>query len=88
MTKEEAMKILRETHDSVVFSERVALETMIPELKESEELRAIKIYVKDRIEVTRRMLVEYKSTDYSLTYHLIYDELIKIQDFIKNLKEK
>lgn len=33
MTKDEAMKILRETHNSALFSLRTALETMIPELK-------------------------------------------------------
>ena len=36
MDKEIALKILRELHDKALFSERTALETFIPELKESE----------------------------------------------------
>ncbi len=39
MKKETAMKILRELHDKALFSERTALETLIPELKESEDER-------------------------------------------------
>lgn len=39
MDKEEAIKILRELHDKVLFSERTALETLHPELKESEDER-------------------------------------------------
>jgi hypothetical protein len=38
MTKEEAMKILKDFHDkSALFSVRIALDTIIPELKESED---------------------------------------------------
>ena len=36
MTREEAIKILSERYSSALFSERTALETLIPELKESE----------------------------------------------------
>lgn len=43
MTKDDAMKILRETHNSALFSVRTALETMIPELKESEEEKELRI---------------------------------------------
>ena len=39
MDKETALKILRELHDKALFSERTALETFIPELKESEDER-------------------------------------------------
>ena len=39
MTKEEAIRILRETHDSALFSVRTALETLFPELKEYEDER-------------------------------------------------
>lgn len=39
MEKETALKILRERHDNALFSERTALETLIPELKESEDER-------------------------------------------------
>lgn len=39
MEKETALKILRERHDNALFSERKALETLIPELKESEDER-------------------------------------------------
>lgn len=37
MTIETAMKILKELHDNSLFSNRTALETIIPELKESED---------------------------------------------------
>ena len=39
MTQEEAIKILRETHDNALFSVRTALETICPELAESEDER-------------------------------------------------
>ena len=39
MTKETAMKILKELHDKSLYSERTALETIVPELKESEDER-------------------------------------------------
>lgn len=39
MDKETALKILRELHDKALFSERTALETFFPELKESEDER-------------------------------------------------
>lgn len=39
MTKETAMKILKELHDKSLFAERTALETIIPELKKSEDER-------------------------------------------------
>ena len=39
MEKETALKILRERHAKALFSERTALETLIPELKESEDER-------------------------------------------------
>ena len=41
MTREEAIKILRDTHDKALFSVRNALETLIPELIESEDERMI-----------------------------------------------
>lgn len=37
MDKNEAIKILREAHDKALFSVRTALETLIPDLKESED---------------------------------------------------
>ena len=42
MTREEALKILRGTHDKALFSVRNALETLIPELTESEDERVRK----------------------------------------------
>jgi len=42
MTREEAIRILSERYSSALFSERTALETLIPELKESEEEKARK----------------------------------------------
>ena len=45
MEKETALKILRERHDQALFSERTALETLIPELKESEDERIRKALV-------------------------------------------
>ena len=39
MTKETALKILRELHNKALFSERTALETFIPELAETEDER-------------------------------------------------
>ena len=47
MEKEEAMKILRELHDKVLFSERTALETFIPELKEPEDERIRKSLIEN-----------------------------------------
>ena len=37
MEKETAMKILKKLHGKSLFAERTALETLIPELKESED---------------------------------------------------
>lgn len=39
MTHEEVIKILREVHDNALFSIRTALETICPELRESEDER-------------------------------------------------
>lgn len=39
MTREEALKILYDLHDKSLFSARTALETLIPELAESEDER-------------------------------------------------
>ena len=39
MTREEAINILRETHNNALFSVRTALETLAPELNESEDER-------------------------------------------------
>lgn len=39
MTKETAMKILKELHDNSLFSNRIALETIIPELADSNDER-------------------------------------------------
>ena len=48
MDKQEAIKILKEFHDtSALFSVRTALETVFPELKESED------------EKIRKTLIEY-----------------------------
>ena len=42
MEKKEAMKILKDFHDkSALFSVRTALDTIIPELAESEDKRII-----------------------------------------------
>lgn len=49
MTREEAIKILNERYSSALFSERTALETLIPGLKESES----------EYERTRKEIVEY-----------------------------
>ena len=43
MTHEEAIKILREVHDNALFSVRTALETICPELAESEDERIRKL---------------------------------------------
>jgi len=45
MTKETAMKILKELHGKSLFAERTALETLIPELKESEDERIRKALI-------------------------------------------
>ncbi len=45
MTREEAINILRETHDNALFSVRTALETLAPELKESEDERIRKMLI-------------------------------------------
>lgn len=48
MEKETAIKVLKELHDKSLFAERTALETLIPELKESENekiRKAIHIYL-------------------------------------------
>ena len=42
MERETAMKILKESHNKSLFAERTALETIIPELKESEDERVKK----------------------------------------------
>ena len=49
MKKETALEILRELHDKLLFSERTALETFIPELKESEDER-IRKAIKEAVE--------------------------------------
>ena len=49
MTREEAINILRETHDNALFSVRTALETLAPELAESEDER-IRKWIKKEIE--------------------------------------
>lgn len=46
MTKETAMKILKELHNKSLFAERTALETIIPELKESEDEKIRKALVR------------------------------------------
>ena len=43
MNREEAIKILRETHDKALFSVRNALETLAPELRESKDERIRKM---------------------------------------------
>lgn len=45
MTKETAMKILKELHDNSLFSNRIALETLIPELAESNDERIRKCLI-------------------------------------------
>ena len=60
MTREEAIKILSERHSSALFSERTALETLIPELKESED------------EKIRKAILEFfKLQDDNTTYFFI-----------------
>ena len=46
MEKETAMKILKELHGKSLFAERTALETLIPELKESEDEKIRKALVR------------------------------------------
>lgn len=46
MTKETAMKILKELHDNSLFSNRIALETLIPELAESNDERIRKALIR------------------------------------------
>ena len=46
MEKETAMEILRKLHDSSLFAERTALETLIPELKESEDEKIRKALIR------------------------------------------
>jgi len=45
MTKETAMKILKELHDNSLFSNRIALETLIPELADSNDERIRKCLI-------------------------------------------
>ena len=45
MTREEAIKILRDIHDKSLFSVRNALETLIPELAENEDERIRKAII-------------------------------------------
>ena len=45
MTKETAMKILKELHDNSLFSNRIALETLIPELADSSDERIRKCLI-------------------------------------------
>ena len=47
MEKETAIKILKELHDKSLFAERTALETIIPELKESWDERIRKELIKE-----------------------------------------
>jgi|GEM_PF-6336766 len=49
MEKGTALKILKELHDKSLFAERTALETLIPELKESEDER-IRKWIKKELE--------------------------------------
>lgn len=46
MERETAMKILKELHNKSLFAERTALETIIPELKESEDGKIRKALVR------------------------------------------
>ena len=46
MERETAMKILKELHNKSLFAERTALETIIPELKESEDEKIRKALVR------------------------------------------
>lgn len=61
MTKETAMKILKELHDKSLFAERTAIETIIPELKKSEDdkirkelIEALKRYNKRHVSNNNR----------------------------------
>ena len=53
MTREEAIKILRDVHDKALFSVRNALETLIPELSESDDERIRKALVEVASEVAQ-----------------------------------
>ena len=77
MTKEEAINILRETHDNSLFSVRTALETLIPELKESEDERIRKIIIKHFEEIANRNEQSWINLD--IPYILAYLEKQKEQ---------
>ena len=60
MDKAEAMKILKDFHDNeALFSVRTALETLHPELAESEDERI------------RKALIEYFSTSDNTAYYVV-----------------
>lgn len=58
MEKETALKILKKLHDKSLFAERTALETLIPELKESEDEK-----IRKGLLSHLRELREYKGTN-------------------------
>ena len=72
MTREDAINILRETHDNSLFSVRTALETLIPELKESEDERIRQGLVKLLTVAGERYVVE--STGIKKESYLAYLE--------------
>lgn len=73
MEKETALKILRELHDNALFSERTALETLIPELKESED------------EKVRKEIIEYLKQNVP---HHHDDEVLKSREWIAWLEKQ
>lgn len=77
MTHEEAIKILREAHDNALFSVRTALETICPELAESEDERIRK----ELLEVIRHC---YEDGGYTLCT----DDYKKYLAYLEKQKEQ
>lgn len=67
MNKETAIKVLKELHDKSLFAERTALETLIPELKESEDEKIRKeiiSFIQDDInEINLKVSGDYDDRD-------------------------
>lgn len=67
MNRTEAIKILRETHDKALFSVRTALETLIPELNESED-EWIREYLVKFVELNKGVNLPPDDADKILAY--------------------
>ena len=84
MDKETALKILRELHDKALFSERTALETLHPELKESEDER-----------IRKEIISALKYANHKGVYdkHIVWlekqgEQKVSEYDVVKTIKER